>query len=498
MRKLHYMLIFLCALVSQVDADTISLSSIVPLVLKNDPTVRIMGKGFESSVYNRELLLAGTRPQIQVNKAPEYSLSGSRFSDPFNNGEITNLASQGISASMNLTQVLPTDGTLIAGISDSVTIVKKGDDVTIDQEPLFSLSVSQPVFTNGKVIDLSIYPARQSLYGDIPVTRSGLREKTAKNSGLISAFSTYASTFRLRRQLQHQNAAIELSEKLLNLSRLRAKQGSMTSRELWEEELALESMKEALLELKYALLENEQKLARSLGFRDDFSGTLLSEAIPVIEIEQSDAELAERAATANMEVLDYILAVEEAEHTGVLNNREFSSDLSVSVSVMPKYSPSRSDSDDFGASFSDFFDEDAYIAPVVSMGLSIPVYNGGRAKHQREIDKNAVEIAEANLASARRLVIDTMQNLFLRRDMLTEKLELVRSNLLLEKERLAEKQRLFELKQITPLEVEQVYLKTIEKELETWTTEADLFIISVRILDQAGYDLETLFEGLQQ
>ena len=499
MRKLICVLVVCFGAGLPVLADEISLSSIVPLVLDNDLSVQITRRNLDSALHGRELLVAGTRPQVTATQAPGYSFSHSRFVDPLKNREITDLNTHGVSATINLTQVLPTDGALTATISDSVSIVDRGEETTIDQSPRLSLSVSQPVFTNGKVIDLSIYPARRSLYGDIPVSRSSLREKAAKNTGLLTAFSTYKSVFALRGQLRNQDANIDLTIKLLNLSRLREKQGSITSRDLWEEELILESLKETRLELKYALLETEQNLARSLGIVGTLSDVTLAAGIPAIEIEQSDEELLERAVSANLDVLDNILAVEEAEHTGVINGREFSSDLSVSFSVNPKYSPARSTDENadggFGASFSDLFDEDAYIEPVVSVGLSIPVYDGGKAKHRRKIDQNMVDMAMVNLASARRLVTDTMWNFFLRRDMLAEKLELVRANLSFEKERLAEKRRLYELKQITALEVERVRLKADEKELEIWMTEADLFINTVRILNQAGYDLQLLFEG---
>jgi outer membrane protein TolC len=499
MRKCICALFFCAAAGVSLSADEISLSSIVPLVLENDLTVQITRESLDSSFHNRELLLAGTRPQITASQAPVYTFSNSRYEDLLNDREITDLTTHGVSASVDLTQVLPTDGALSAGVSDSMTILSRGDETTIDQSPKLTFSVSQPVFTNGKVIDLSIYPARQALYGDIPVSRASLQEKAAKNAGLLKAFTTYKSTFMLRNQLLNQDANIVLTEKLLNLSRLRARQGSITSRQVWEEELTLESMNEARLELKYTLLEAEQNLARSLGITGTLSEMTLAAVIPAVKIDEGDEQLFERAVSANPDVLDKTLAVEEARHTAVINGREFSSDLSVSLSFSPKYPPSRSTDDivddGFGASFSDLFDEDAYIEPVVAVGLSIPVYNGGKVKHRREIDQNMINIAAANLASSRRLVIDTMGNLFLRRDMLAEKLEMVRSNLLYEKERLAEKQRLYELKQVTALEVNRVRLKASEKELDIWATEADLFLNAVSILNQAGYDLQLLFKG---
>ena len=494
MRRLICALFMYLAAGFYLSADEISFVSIVSLVLENDLTVRIARLSLDSSLHNRELLRAGTLPQITMNQAPGYAFSNSRYEDLLNDREITDLTTHGVSASVHLSQVLPTDGALSAGISDTMTVLTRGDETTIDQSPGLSLSVTQPVFTNGKVIDLSIYPARHALYGDLPVSRSSLQEKAAKNSGLMRAFSAYKAAFALRRQLLNHDANIGLTEKLLTLSRLRAKQGSITSREVWEEELILESMKEARLELKYTLLEAEQNLARSLGMTGALSGVTLAEAIPSIKIEESREQLIGRAISANPDVLDKIFAVEEARHTAVLNGRNFSADLLVSMSFTPKYSPARSN-DDVGASFSDLFDEDAYIEPVVSVGLSIPVYDGGKAKHRREIDQNMVGIAEANLASARALVTEAARKLFLRRDMLIEKLELVRANLLYENERLAEKRRLFELKQVTALEVDRVQLKAREKEVEIWMTEADLFLNAVSILNQAGYDLQLLFEG---
>lgn len=498
MRKFLFFLLLMGSIGFSSPADEISFSSIVPLVLEKDLNVQITSMSYDSSYHGRELLRAGTLPQITVNPAPGYSFTNSRFEDPLNGNEITDLTTHAVSASVNLTQVLPTDGVLTASLSDTITVVERGEDRTINQSPGLSVSLTQPLFTNGKIIDLSIYRARQSLIGDIPVTRASLLEKAARNAGLFKAFTTYKSTFSLRRQLEIQDRNIEMTEKLLNLSRLRERQGSITSRDLWEEELLLESLKEARLELKYALMEAEQNLARSLGISDPLSGINLAPGIPSLEIDESDTTLFERAMTTNPDILDGNLAVEEARHNATLNGRDFSSDLSLSLSLHPKYSPARAtdDIDDtFGSSFSDLFDENAYIEPVISVGLSFPVYDGGKAKHQREIDKNTVSIAEGNLASVRRLVADTMGNLFLRRNMLAEKLELVRANLRLEQERLAEKQRLLELKQITALEADRVRLKASEKELEIWITEADLFLNGVQILNQAGYDLQLLFEG---
>ena len=475
-------------------ADEISLSSMVSLVLENDPAVQMARSALGSSMHGRNLLLAGTRPQITATEAPAYTFSSSRVTDPLT-GEFTDLSSHRVSIGAVVSQVLPTDGALSANISDSVAIVTSGDDVTFAQSPRLSLSVSQPVFTNGKLIDLSIYSSRRAVFGDLPVSRAELREKAARNTGLLQAFSAYKSTFVLRRQLQNQDANQRLAERRLDLSRLRSKQGSIASRDLWEEELAYEGLNEIRLELKYALLESEQNLARRLGIDSGLTEIILSDVIPELRIEDSEAQLADRALTANPDVLDRILARDEASHNGVLNGREYSSNLSMSLLVTPKYAPSRIAGDDFVSSISDFFDDNAYLEPVVSIGLSIPLYDGGQAKSRREIDRNTVSMAETNLAATRHFAVEAMQNLFLRRSMLEEKLELIRSNLSFENERLAEKQRLFNQNQITSLEVDGVRLKATEKELEIWTTEADLFLNAARILDRAGYDLQSLFEG---
>jgi outer membrane protein TolC len=473
--------------------EEISLSSLVPLVLENDPAVQLTRNALSSSLHGKDLLVAATRPQITASQAPTYSFSSSRYTDPLS-GDITTSNTHGVSASVNLTQVLPTDGALSASISDSMTVVTTGEEVRIDQSPRFSVSVSQPVFTNRKLIDLSIYTARRALMGDMPVSRAELQERIAGNTGLLQAFAAYKATFVLRGQVLNQDANLELASRWLELSRLRGKQGSITPRDLWEEELAFESLNEVRLELKYTLMESEQNLARRLGMARGLAETSLSPEIPVLEIGDSEEQLTVRAAAANPDVLDGILAKAEAEHNGVLNGREFSSDLTFSFSVTPKYSPSRTAGEDFASSVSDFFDDDAYAAPALSIGISIPVYDGGKAKHRREIDRNAVSMAEANLAARRRFVVETMQNLLLRRSMLQDKLDLVVSNLSFEKQRLEEKQRLLELNQTTTLEVDRVRLKASEKELEIWATEADLFLNAVRILAVAGYDLRDLFE----
>ena len=493
MHKTVRALLLCLAVGSPAAADQIGLLSLVPLVLENDPAVQLTRNALSSSLHGRDLLVAATRPQISAPQAPGYSFSTSRYVDPVS-GEITTSNIHGVSASLNLTQVLPTDGALSASLSDAMTVVTTGDEVRVDQSPRFNLAVSQPVFTNRKLIDLSIYTARHALMGDLPVSRAELQERVAVNTGLLQAFAAYKTTYVLRRQLVNQDANLDLAARRLQLSRLRGKQGSITARDLWEEELAFESLNGARLELKYTLMESEQNLARRLGMDSGLAETTLSDEIPVLELSDSEEQLIDRAAAANPDVLDGVFAKTEAEHNGVLNGREFSSDLSLSFSLTPKYSPSRTAGDDVGSSITDFFEDDAYLAPAFSIGVAIPVYDGGKAKHRREIDRNAVSMADANLAARRRLVTETMQNLLLRRSMLRDKLALVLSNLSLENERLEEKQRLFGLNQTTSLEVDGVRLKASEKALEVWATEADLFLNAVRILNLAGYDLQDLVE----
>ncbi|MBT3275471.1 MAG: hypothetical protein HN368_20110 [Spirochaetales bacterium] len=100
-----------------------------------------------------------------------------------------------------------------------------------------------------------------------------------------------------------------------------------------------------------------------------------------------------------------------------------------------------------------------------------------------------------NLRNSRQVIMDTVQNLFLRRSMLTEKLKNAGSRLALEQERLAEKERLHNLKQITSLELDRIIQKVAEKHLAIWTVQMNLFLNTAALLNTAGYDLQTLMEG---
>ena len=492
----YTMILLLALIISPVavfPADTLGIRDIIPMVVENDLNVLVAGRSLSTTVSSSEVLRAGIRPQLTLGQAPSYGYSSAKTGGGLL-GPVETRETQSVGVGVSVFQALPTDGSLSASLGTSTVITKVGDTTEITQSPSISLNFSQPVFTNGKIVDLSIYRSRLDLYGRIPVSKAEAQELAVRNNSILGAISGFISVFTLRRQLSDTDENVGISARRVELARLQAEQGSITSLALLEQELALEQLREQRLELKYALLQAEQTLGRSMG-GVDIGRTNLSDELPAIDLELSREELSNRAVEANFEIRGKLLSVDEARINESLSGRQFSSDLTLSLRLAPRYAMDRDANDDLGSSVSDLFAEDAYIDPTLSIGLSIPVYDGGKAKYQRRIDENSRVIAEADLAATRGKVMDSMDNLFLRREMLMEKLGLVRENLRYENDRLADKERLYALKKTTLLELDLVRMTARIKELEVWRTMSDLLINALQIFSTAGVDLQILLEG---
>jgi outer membrane protein TolC len=287
---------------------------------------------------------------------------------------------------------------------------------------------------------------------------------------------------------------VGVQEDSLEQTRLAQTNGRATENDVLIAQISLDRQKEAILELDYSLKQSERALARLIGLDASLDATKLSEQLPEVAVGQSPAELFAQVASKNPDVIQSRLDVENARVQAIMGGQTYSPSLSMSLSVAPQYGYNRPDSNLFGNSFSQLFDTDngAYTDVTFSVGMQVPVYNGGRSKKDKAALSAGVQIAEANLALKLRTLRDNLDSLFLKQHYLAMKVSLTTANLGLEERRLADKERLLRLSSATDLDVKSARASLAARQNDLWSAKVDEFLSSLDVLSLTGIDLGEL------
>jgi outer membrane protein TolC len=477
---------------------------VVRLVAQHDTKVQRAELAQTQAQATRSLAYGTLHPQISVASTGSYPLYvWNRTTPPALPGsEATAVDTHRVGAELRVDQVLPTDGSVSLGLGNVMTITKRaeeteGEDVvdpSVAQSLALTATLRQPLFTNGRPIDLRIFGLARRLQADIPVDKARLAALADTNTQVVDALGTYVEIVYLRGSIGNLSSNVAHSTRRLEQAQVRVRQGSMTQRDLWDAELELDKLNDALLEARFALLRAEQGLAWSLGV-EDLGESLLADTLPAVGRTYTQEEVDARLLSSSPEVRRLALAVEEATILETLHGREHAATLTASFSLSPQYAGDRDTSGDLGASYSDLFAESATWNTTLALGLSVPVYQGKKAAHQREQDRATIRIAQSSLQDVEQSLRQSVRLLHLERQLLEERLRSRESSLALERGRQGDKQRLLELERITQLDLEEGQAVVAGKALEVWYARAKLFLNALRILSLAGEDIPAVLQG---
>jgi outer membrane protein TolC len=510
------MLLAAAALPPAAQADTLDIAGLPRLILANDPSAGASTQTTAFAWHTYKGTLADALPKVDLSTA--YSLGYTPliqsqtielFPLPPTQQDVAT-SDQGthvLSTKLSVQQILPTAGSLLLSLEDAMTVNTLGaqtidgaaqvTDPQFSQKPRFSVAVTQPLFLNGKLLDLDLFPAslRKAHIGYLK-EEAGNRD--ARNRAVAQGVEVFLSLVQQRKSAaQMEQSLVVTSQNIAKLEQ-NFKLGAVAEADLLEAKLGAGNQKAAMLDLRYSIGRAERLLARSIG-RESLADVILSEALPGFRLQASPEQLLEKAALAHPLIQQGALASEEKGLDDILAGQRSASTLSLSFSFSPRY-PLATTADplkkDLAGSFTELFRDGWGQDYSLSANLGVKLFDGGKLKEEREGARALQKLADQSLAAQRRAVRDELEAALMRRANLEEKTALLSDSLDLAERRLQTEINLLSLGRSTDLDVLSRRVDREAKANELWKARADLFLVQLTLASAAGEDLGTLIEGL--
>jgi outer membrane protein TolC len=481
------LLIFPMTLVAQ--SATLDMGEVLRLVLEQNSGVQIADALERQAEALHRQSLADTKPQIDLLMDPVYGYSTGVLTGEFSPPDDKTDLSLGLS----LSQALPTAGVASLSLANTMSLTNIPDSDTISQNPSLTFVLSQPVWVNRKLFDLrQLSAARRASEIDWRKAEEGSLE--ARNGNIYAAFSLYTEAIGLRRNIEYLEKSLELADQNLRQVRINLDAGRASETDLLQLEILIGLQREAFLESQYALLQVEQGLAGALGLDAGLNSYQYIDTFPAPALPSDTAELVAEARTNNPAVRQDRLSVEQAEAQSVLSGRTDAPNLSLALTLLPRYGGTIPT--ELGASFSSFFTDGTDLDWSVAIGLELPLYNGGKRTYREQVNTASERIARETLDATLRDVNNTYDALILRQSIIQDRIDLLERNIELKTRTAADEQRKLEVGLGTPLRVDSARLELLQVQNELWQAQADLFLNCLDLLNLSGRSLEEALAGL--
>jgi len=388
-------------------------------------------------------------------------------------------------------QKLPTSGSLGLALENDFTLrLVDGEEPYYRQAPSISLGWTQPVFVNGKFIDMDVFAAEnQKAELDRDRTQESTSETT--NSVIQDAIISFFDVIDKRNDAAYQSDRLEWHRRdLMNLEKKRDLK-LVIETEVWEKRLEIGDFEEELYTLRLELQESEKNLAHHLGL-DDLSALRLNSELPTIDPKIVLSDLSQKVLDSNPSVVKEEIALKSARLDIIIDDLAYASTLEAELSFAPRY-PSVSSGVSYARSFSDsfsrFVEADSDYNLTLSLLLTIPLIDGGKRSLEREKNQKLEKIAFQELQNQKRLTLKDLEIVIQKRDNLMEKVNLLQDHVQLNKKQLEIQEKLFELKQITMHDVESVKLDLVNQKNKLWRANADLLVATLDLYSIVGENL---------
>lgn len=471
----------------------LDVSMVVRKVLQEDPAVRIAGEAVDIAYGAFNRARADILPQLSLTS--DYSLlykpelhTPNPLPPP---AEVAteNYGSHTLSAGLSYFQVLPTSGSLSVLLShDLDAITAKGEDGEYSQSPLLTVSVDQPVFFNGKLIDMALLPnsIRRERIGYLKAEEG---DRDTRNSAVSLALDLFFNVVLLRKRIELAEKVLVLRQDSMGRVEKNLELGLASETDVWAARILVGKQREILLDMRISLLQSEVVLKQSLGMSAD------AELEPVTEVPElaiaSGEDLLQSALAGNPGLREKRLSLEQEDLGIDASGIGYAPSFRASLSLFPSYPVVRTDTT-LAGSVSDYFEEGAGLNYRLSLGLSVPLYNGSKAAHEREMSLAARRLAAQELAMQESRVIRELEFLLLGVSNLEEKIVLLRDNVELLRRRAEIEERLLALGKATDTDVSSAEIDLASKEIDLWNAESELFrnVLNIHVL--LGEDVATI------
>ena len=471
-------------------STTLDMEEVLRLVLERNAGVQIADALERQAEALHRQSLADTKPRIDLQMDPLYGystgvLTGLEYVPPKPADNKTD-----VSLGLSLSQALPTAGIASLSLANtmSLTSYPDPDPTTISQNPSATFMLSQPVWVNKKLVDLRQLSAARRV-SEINWRKATDGSLEARNGNIYAAFGLYTQVIGLRRNIAYLEKSLELADQNLRQVRINLDAGRASETDLLQLEILIGLQREALLENRYSLLQVEQGLANALGLEIGLSSYEFIYTFQAPALPPDTAELVVEARTNNPAVRQDRLSVEQAEAQSILSGRTDAPNLSLALTLLPQYEGATTPTE-LGESFSSFFSEGTQLDWSLSIGLEVPLYNGGKAAYREQVNSASERIARETLGASLRDVENTYEALILRQSIIQDRIELLEKNIELKTRSAADEQRKLDVGLGTPLRVESARLELLQVENELWQAQADLFLNSLDLLNLSGRSLQ--------
>ncbi|MFP4644120.1 MAG: TolC family protein [Spirochaetales bacterium] len=490
------------------DRPTLDLLDVLDTVQAENADIRSAGIELESARSGYESARAGVGPQVDLELEP-YSISERRSdsleqggspgqgdspeqddgpegastqngSAPGGDNEATTgvdtgpttTRKQSTAATLRFSQQLPTggnvsaDGTLEA--SASTELDDDGDDnadPAWEVAPSAGLRLSQPVFVGGRFVDVRIGRAldREARTG---VRNAQVAQEEAANGSLIAAVELYFAISDVRQSVDTLELSRDILSRRIEETESDVEAGVASERQLLEVRLQRNRTRETLLDLRDQLRGFERSFARLVAGEFDpseYTFERASELEADIEAQAQDildrydgVERSEWDVSENSGVRRARISVEQARDQAITAAPDRAAEFSVTGNASRRYPDEREDETDVIDAFGDLLDEDGGFDWNLTLGLTVPLYDGGRRRNEALADTRSIELAELERQEAEDDARDDLADELERLEILIERAEILRADSDFEADSLADTRALAEIDEATGLEVEEV------------------------------------------
>lgn len=266
------------------------------------------------------------------------------------------------------------------------------------------------------------------------------------NETVYDVIAQYYRIVTFDQQLRATEEQIGLFEDRLNLSRTRFEIGTGARYEILEAEVDLNEQKSNLINIQGARAKAKSTLSSLLGKTSDTSfivaDTIFLNTLPIItetrqKIESQNPDML--MANSNLSVLHY-------------SKREINAALLPTVTVNGFYNFNRSSS---SAGFNLF---NQTYGPSGSIGLSVPIFNGGKTRKQLQVADIHIRNQQIEIDRVRNDIETMVSNAYIDYEAALKTIQLERANVELANENIKIAMERYRLLNITAVELRQIQL----------------------------------------
>jgi outer membrane protein TolC len=395
--------------------------------------------------------------------------------------------------------MIPTAGNLSVSLNDlfdfsMVDPEQGGSSDSVTQNPELNLQLNQPVFVNGRFIDMRLFDATQRI-SEIAFQAQQNRTMGTVNQRIATVAQFYVQILNLRDQVEAIRAASDATRLQLEQTRIGQEQGRTSEQQVLSIQVSLNSQQEQLLNLQYSISEAESTLARAVGLPlSEVEGSFTT--LPDVELPSGDAaELAQRAVEQNPQLRSLRLQQERARLQRIQAGREGAPGLQLSFSLQPRYGDERSSDEDFGSAFSDYGNDGGGVDWNARIGLRIPLTEQTERGLRKEERALGVEQIGLDIDSLQQNVESSIENRLRRDQVLARRIELLQSDVDLQRRRLENERRRVELDTSTELDLRRLEAELVRKQNAVKQAERERFLNAVQLYSTLGAELDAVLSG---